>query len=245
MEALNLNSKDWPLIGDEAEMQIEKFFYRLRNMPDITRANLAAESKQQHWLNKWQTLTSEQKKPITDLQFLMIFGIKHEPNGRQITITNRGIEPQINGVKYSYDMPDYVSMMQIIGSKVNVTYDPYDMSRVLISNEENIRFIAKHAVLQPRALQDTYASSRQMLNMILNEKKEQVNAVTNKAAKRKLALANETDPEAIMMEGFMPKELKNDVEAHYISSSGNNNFEVQREAYLDSLTNFEMDWDKV
>jgi hypothetical protein len=239
LEALHLNRRNRPLIGDEAEEQIEKFFYRLRHLPDVTRDNMEALSKEKQWLSKWNSLSNEEKRPINDEQFLMIFGIRHEPQGREITITNRGVEPQINNRKYSYDLPDYVQMMEFIGQKVNVIYDPYDMSRVLVTNEENIRFIAREATLQPRALQDTYASSRHMLNVMLNDKSEQVKAVAAKAANRKLIIGRSSnDPESILLGGFMPKELKNDVEHRYLTNQADTTFEAKREAYLDSQIDF-------
>lgn len=243
IEVLNLNEKNRPLIGGEAEKQIEQFFYRLRHMPDISKRDLNAPSKEQQWLAKWNTLTDSQKRPITDLEFLMLFGIKHEPDGRQITITNRGVEPQISGVKYSYDLPNYVDMMPFIGQKVNVFYDPYDMSRVLISNEKNILFIAQSAVLHPRALMDTCANSRQMLNIVLNQKKEQVKSVADKAASRREIVDNGYDPEAVLLAGFMPKELKNSVEQHYINQQSTSDFEAQRMAYMDAQIDFTKDFD--
>ncbi|MEP7317115.1 MAG: Mu transposase C-terminal domain-containing protein, partial [Panacibacter sp.] len=221
------------LVGSEAEQQIESFFHRVRTMPDMTRENLNAPSKEQQFLDKWKTLTEEQKRPITEERFLLTFGIKHEPHGRQITITNRGVEPQINGVKYSYDLPDYKNMMHFIGEKVNVFYDPYDMSRVLVTNGKDIRFIATNAILHPRALQDTYANSRHMLNIILSEKREQVKTVAAKAAARRSTLDNIYDTEAVLLAPYMTKELKNNVEDHYINHSADNDFEAKRIALLD------------
>lgn len=243
MEALHLNEKNRPLIGNEAEMQIEQFFHRLRHMPDITRNDMEAPSKEQQWLNKWNTLTDEQKRPISDEQFLMIFGIKHEPQGRQITITNRGVEPQINGKKYSYDLPNYIDMLPLISQKVNVIYDPYDMSRVLITNGENIRIVCKEATLQPRALQDAAPNCRHMLNMILSEKKQQVATVAAKAENRKAITGNGYDAEAVLLSGYMPKEIKNDIEHHYISQQHDTNFEAERMAYMDEQTDFSQDFD--
>jgi hypothetical protein len=215
VENLYLNRKNRPLVGSEAEMQIEKFFHCMRKMPAFTRNNMAAESKEQQWLKAWNKLTPEQKRPISDLQFLTLFGIKHAPQGRSISITNRGVEPQINGVQYSYDLPDYLNKMHLIGAKVNVIYDPYDMSRVLITNEEDIRFIAKSAVLQPRALQDTYMHSRTALNMILSEKADQVNKVATKMIERHDNVDAAFDPEAVMLSGFMLKDTRNTIELDY------------------------------
>jgi hypothetical protein len=48
------------------------------------------------FLEKWNTLSEADKRPITDEQFLLTFGIKHQPKHTSgIRITNRGVEPQI------------------------------------------------------------------------------------------------------------------------------------------------------
>lgn len=232
-EALYLNKKQFPLVGNEAETQIERCFELMRCMPDIKREDMHAPSKKDKWLAKWNTLTDEQKRPISDEQFLMKFGFKHQPQGRQITICNRGVEPQINGVKYSYDLPDYLDMMPLIGEQVNVIYDPYDMSRVLITNGKNIRHVCRSAQFHPRALHDTTVNSRTMLNMVLSEKAQQTVKVANKATQRKIIVTDNFDEKALQLSGYMPKEMRNEVEQHYLNVTTNADFEKQRMEYLD------------
>jgi hypothetical protein len=210
-EVLKANAKHRPLIGDEACEQINQFLYYMRNIPSITKNNMEAPSREAMWRQRWNALSNDKKRPVSDLQFLHIFGIKHEPQGRGITITNRGIEPVINGIKYSYDLPDYVGMQHLIGSKVFVVYDPYDMSRVLITDYDAIRFVAKEARLQPRALAYQYDGSRAALNNILNEKKAQVEKVAGLSAARTI----EIDAKAIMLGGLLPKELLAESEQGY------------------------------
>lgn len=209
IEALNTNAKYRPNVGTAAETQIEKFFHYMREMPEIKRENMQGDSRKQQWLDNWNTLTDEQKRPITDEQFLLLFGFKHIPkNGSRNSITNRGVEPQINGVQYSYDVPQHIDSLYAIGKKVDVYYDPYDMSRVLVTDNEGLRFVATSATLQPRALEDTYTNSRTMLNMVLDKKKQQVNDMATKAAERMINI----DAEAAVLGGFMLKEMKNTAE---------------------------------
>jgi len=220
-EVLDLNMNNRPLIGNEAELQIEKFFTLLRHLPDFKREQMNALSKEQQFLQEWETLTDEQKKPISDEQFLLTFGIKHEPHGRSISITNRGIEPQINKYKLSYDLPETWMYNELIGAKVNVYYDPFDMSRVLVTDEKNIRFIARTAQLQPRALIDQYTGSRTYLNAILAEKKEQVSVVSSASAQRKETVnLDYYNAEAMLQSGVMIKELKNEAEQRYLENGG-------------------------
>lgn len=225
-EILDLNKSLRPRVGNEAEQQIENFFQRLRHMPDVTRENFTnALSKEHQWLMKWNELTEEKKRPISDLQFLQIFGIRHNPR-KAITITNRGIEPQINNRQLSYDLPAGLQLSRFVGAKVNVQYDPYDMSRVLITNDDDIRFIATEARLQPRALQDQYTGSRTYLNAILAEKGEQVEMVGKATEKRKKALSfSNVDTEAILISGIVDKELKNQAEYAYQLPMNNTPFE--------------------
>jgi hypothetical protein len=210
-EVLKANAKRRPLIGEHASEQIDKFLYYLRNIPAITKNNLEAPSREVQWKQRWHELSEEQKRPITDLQFLHLLGFTHAPQGRSVSITNRGIEPVINGTKYSYDLPDYVNMQHLIGCKINVVYDPYDMSRVLITDNEKIRFIAREANLQPRALVYQYDGSRKALDSILNEKKAQVQKVAALSATR----THEIDSKAILLAGLAPKELLAESEQAY------------------------------
>lgn len=219
-EMLVLNAKDRPQIGNEAELQIERFFHLLRNMPDFKRTDMNVPSKEQQFLTEWNKLSTADKRPISDEQFLLTFGIEHNPD-RKITINNRGIEPQINGHRFSYDLPETWMYNSLIGAGVNIIYDPYDLSRVLVTNHDDIRFIATNAQLQPRALKDQYRGSRTYLNALLAEKKVQVNEVAEAFSSRK----SKTDKklynyEAMLQGGVMVKELKNEAEQLYIESNG-------------------------
>lgn len=205
-EVLNANGANRRLVGQEADEQVEKFFYALQKMPAFTRNDMNAPSKEQQFMERWNSLPDSEKRPISDEQFLMIFGLAHNPD-RPITITNRGVEPTILGQEYSYDMPDYVRNIDWIGAKAKVYYDPYDMSRVLVTDGDKIRFVATDARLSARALEDTSLGSRTVLNAILGEKKAQVSAMGNKASQREQF--GYLDPEAAMLGAYVPKELKN------------------------------------
>ena len=223
-----------PSIGEEAEVMIENFFTLLRHMPDFKREEMNAPSKEQKWLQAWNELPIEQKRPITDEQFLLIFGIKHNPQSRTITITNRGVEPQILGTKYSYDLPEAWMYNDLVGSNVSVYYDPYDMSRVLVTDGNAIRFIAKEAQLVPRALQDTYTGSRTFLNAILAEKKDQVVKAATSAAKRKQLMPAGFNAEAMLQGGVMIKEIKNSAEQKLLEDT----YATEHESYLDETHDF-------
>jgi hypothetical protein len=232
-EWLDANKNFRPQIGDAAEAQIENFFSLLRTLPDFTRENMNAKSKEQQWLEAFNALPIEKKRPITDEQFLLIFGIS--PKNRQITINNRGVEPQINGERYSYDLPETWMYNKLIGEKVSVVYDPFDMSRVLVTNYDSIRFVAQSAVLTPRALQDHMTGSRTYLNAILTEKANQVNEVSRSADTRKhITIPGYYNAEAVMQSSSAKKQVKNNAEQKVIEQQFSNEYEQ----FLDSNNDF-------
>jgi len=232
-EWLDLNKNNRPMIGDEAETQIENFFQLLRKLPDFTRENMEAKSKEDQWLESFNKLTPEQKRPITDEQFLLIFGIA--PKNRLITINNRGVETQIENEKYGYDLPESWMYNKLIGEKVNVVYDPFDMSRVLVTNYDDIRFVATSTQRVPRALEDHHTGSRTYLNAILAEKEMQVAYVSKASAARKeIAIPGYYNAEAIIQGGAVTKNIKNKAEQKVIEQQ----FSSEYENFLDSNNDF-------
>jgi len=202
-EVLGRNKKDYPLIGVEASQQIENFFHRLRHLPQSN-----GVSKHDQWMEAFNAMPAESKRPINDEQFLLKFGIEHNDRGNGIRITNRGVEPRINGVKYSYDL-QVPSLMEYVGKSVSVVYDPFDMSRVLVTDYNKVRVMAHSAQLNSRALKDADTDSRVFLNSILNEKRDDVNRIAAKATRRKQVLESAgVDAENLLQAGVMDKELK-------------------------------------
>lgn len=229
---MSLKEKSRPMVGEQAETQIEQFFYLLRKMSDFKRDDLNAPSKEEKWLQAWNAMSIEQKNPITDEEFLLTFGITHTPKHKDtIRITNRGVEPQINKVQYSYDLPETWMYNKLQGADVKVIYDPFDMSRVLVTNESDIRFIAKTAQLVPRALEDHQTGSRTFLNALLDEKKLQVKEVAEKSASRNRL--NQNNAQAMLQSGAVfPKAIKNKAEQKMLEQETQ-----QYENYLDSNLN--------
>lgn len=218
-EVLAGNKKAYPTVQHDAVVQIENFFHRLRTMPEQE----GGKSKQQEWLEAWVNLAESEKRRITDEQFLLLFGVEHRPNGRSISITNKGVAPQISGVQYLYDVPPALSLMSI-GKKVNVHYDPYDMSRVLITDGGSLRFVATTTQLAPKALRDYQPGDRSYLNALLAEKGKQVDYVNAAQAKREQLLsAAGVDAESLLISGVMLKEIKQQAELTYQSQQSIDN----------------------
>lgn len=235
MEVLGQSAGNRPLIGTPAEQQIESFFHLLRHMPDIKKDDLNAPSKEQQFLDAWNKLSEADRRPITDEQFLLTFGIKHQPKHTTgIRITNRGVEPQIKNIQYSYDLPETWMYNKLVGEKVEVYYDPFDFSRVLVTNHQDIRFVAKSAELAPRALKDAHTGSRTYLNFLLSEKKEQVAQVgTTISTRKQLAAVDGFNAEAMLQGGVMLKEEKNVAEQRFLED-----FSQQYESFLNDNNDF-------
>jgi hypothetical protein len=220
MEALRESAKVRPMIGAQAETQIERFFQLVRNMPDVKRGALNSPSREQLFLQEWKHLKEEDKRPISEEQFLLTFGVTHNPQGRTIAITNRGVEPQINNQKLSYDLPETWMYEKLVGTSVNVIYDPFDLSRVLVTNGKDVRFIARTAQLVPRAMKDQYTGSRTFLNALLAEKKDQVRRASEASESRRSFISDDLfDAEALLKGGVLVKELKNDAEQKLLEAT--------------------------
>ena len=201
-EWLNANKKDYPTV-QEAPAKIAEFMHRLRNLPLPN-----GTTKEQQWLKAWELMPEDKKRPITDEQFLLKFGIEHKPSGRSNSIGNGGIECQIRGVKYRFAVPEYIRFANV-GLTVSIFYDPIDMSRVLVTDGDRIRFVATSPYITPRALADYKTGDRTFLNAILDEKRKGVETVTNWENNRHQVLAdNGIDAHTLLQTNFLIKDMK-------------------------------------
>ncbi len=213
-ELLNANYKERRYIGDEATQQIEGFFHRLRYMPQ----GEDKPSKHEEWMQAWSALSADKKRIISDEQFLIKFGIEHNHLGEGIKITNKGVQPSINGTKYNYDLSNY--RLEDIGKRVSVIYDPHDMSRVLVTDHDKVRLMAYDARLASRSLEDATLNSRTFLNAIFKEKEALQSEVYERSEKRKKVLSDAfIDAEAVLSSGYMEKEVKQAAEQKFINQN--------------------------
>lgn len=210
MEVVKSNKKFWPHIS-EAGKQMEQMVHRLRTMPrGYDKKN---KSRQQEWLEAWMAMPEEKKLPITEEQMLLKAGFRHK---WQNEITDYGVRPTIAGISYAYSVPPAL-YMQNVGKKVEVIYNPYDMNRVLITDNDKLRFTAKS--MQPVAgcMADMQEGGRSFLNQILEESKADVAAYGRKKERRQAVLENNGfDTETIIKLGAgVLKEQKQQAELAY------------------------------
>lgn len=211
IEWLDKNKKDYPAI-QESTSKIEYFFHLLRNFPQSTNG----KTKEAEWLEAWQQLPEADKRPISDEQFLMIFGIAHRPHGRTNTIDTAGIEFTLNGQHRKYTLPEDIRFNNV-GKSVTILYDPMDFSRILITDNDKLRCVATETRLMPRAIRDYKQGDRTYFNQLMAEKIANVGKVTAKNDKRKQVLVeNNIDTETFFQIGSLVKELKMEHETRAI-----------------------------
>lgn len=241
LEMLNKNKNLYPHIK-EAPKQIEAFVHRLRHV-DIN----GKGSREQQWLDKWNALPTSERREIDDEMMLSIFGLRHELNsGQSNSITKSGIELSIAGVKYKYSVPDALYLKNV-GRNVAIQYDPNDMSRVLVTGDEGLRFVASSVQQVPGTFRDMQLygeGGRTLLNVTLDGRRADVERVGEKGAQRAEQLRlNEVDVEQVLRQGGrVNKQLMQQAEKAYLSGDDNspNNKDRQKrqDDFLDGQVNY-------
>lgn len=236
-EVLDSNMKNRPQIGHEAFAQIEGFFYRLRHLPQDN-----GLSKEQEWLNAFNQLPADKKRPISEEQLLYTIGINHRPkNGRLPRISNEGLSLQIANTEYLYAIPSELRM-QYTGTAVNVLYDPFDMNRILVADNDKLRLVAYSQERVSKAMQDHYEGSRTYLNSMLAEKMEDVKTVVAARDVRQASLVTHgIDVEALLSSNMIVKEIKQVAELSYTQQHKNDDNDTEWQQlqvdYLNSKVN--------
>lgn len=174
-----LMQKDYPTI-EQAPAQIRQFINILRSLVD----EKTGMSKQEQWLKGYNESEKAKQHEITDLQLLLKLGTRHDYKNK---ITNRGITPAINCVERTYEIPEQV-YLQTIGATVQVIFDPMDFSRILVTNGNDLCFIAREMELMPSAIADYKPGDRARLNDRLNEKQRHMEYVNSKKDNRQNTL---------------------------------------------------------
>ncbi len=203
-EALVARKKDFPLV-EEAHQQIALFIDGLRQLP----FNGNTISRQEQWKTAFKQSEKSQKKAISDEEMIYKLGIRHE---HENTITKGRLKITMDGKSYLYDIPD-TFYLQNVGKKVSTFYDPYDLSRILVTDNDKVRFIAPSHNPMPRALADYQPGDRARLNAAFNQKLAHVNEIGEADKRRKKVLADSGyDPEGLLQANIMAKSIKQNAE---------------------------------
>lgn len=178
-EALVANKKDFPTV-QEAPQKIAEFVERLRLMPQAD----GKPCKQQQWLEAYNAMPADKKKIISDEEYLMKCGIE-KPETNQIT--KNGVDLRISNRHYNYDIADEYFYSHK-GCSLFTYYDPLDMSRVLLTDKKNIRFIATAPRMHGKAMADMQEGDRTDINRRLQGREDHVKKVTDAMEQRQNVL---------------------------------------------------------
>jgi hypothetical protein len=188
---------------------VSEAFYYAQNFITQLRETVAnketGETKAQQWLTAFESSDKSKEKQITTVQFLYNFGTL---NTRTQTITNKGLNLQIDNVLYAFEIPDKF-YLSTVGKTVQVIYDPYDFSRVLITDNDKLRFLAMPPTKLPGAKADELPGDEAKFFKRLHQKKLHLESITAKKKNRESVLMESgVSARAILQAGVLDKNIK-------------------------------------
>jgi hypothetical protein len=200
-EALQKRSKDFPE-KQHAEAVIEMAINTMRH-------SLVADTeqtRQQQWLDAFMQSDFCKSRAITNENRIELFGKKHQPH-EPARLTVSGLNFQINNVKYSYDVPAAL-FPENLNKRVEITYDPTDMSQVLVTDNKGLRFVASAYKLQPAALADMTPGDGAMRDERMQEKEAIMNKLNTYVTDRDARLERaKIDASSLVQAGVLTKAI--------------------------------------
>ena len=198
-DAIQIAKRDYPN-KEKAPQLIAQFVANMRQTIN-PKSGLPRETE---WLNAFKTSLKSQQKQIDTEKRLQLFGITHPYSNK---ISAAGIKVEINRKRFTFDIPDELYMANV-NKTVQVTYDPYDMSQVLVSDGKGLRFVTGEVRKMPSALADFKEGDRTLLNNRLDFKKQINQHVTNHLNERIEVLQRaQIDANSILQAGVTVKEI--------------------------------------
>jgi hypothetical protein len=135
------------------------------------------------------------------------------------TITNGGLRVTINGQQLTFDIPDEL-YLENVGKQVGVIYDPYNLDRVLVTDDKGLRFVAQQYQLMPAAIADYKPGDGERLHAALALKRNHVAAISQQKQDRKSLIATQRiDAESLLQAQVLVKHLKQAAEHNLLNSA--------------------------
>jgi hypothetical protein len=200
-DALQARSKNFPDIKYSPDV-IEMAVNTLRHSV----AEGETESRQQKWLRVFNESDFCKNRAITTERKLELLGVKHEVN-EPIRLRNTHINFQINKVKHCFEIPGRF-FPEHNNKRVEVIYDPADMSQVLVTDGKGIRFVADSYVLNHSAIADMrdgdgqLHADRQLASKDITRKLETYVADRDERLRRE-----QINAESLIMAGVLTKAI--------------------------------------
>lgn len=136
--------------------------------------------KRGEYLRLFAELPEEHKLPLTQEQYLLLFGAE---TGHTNAIEAMGLRPTIGGIKRDYDCFD-PKFREYAHVKWTVKYDPENLDNILAVNADgSLRFMLEKKHVQPMALLDRKEGDAEQLARVRNFNKELVSDVSRKLNK--------------------------------------------------------------
>lgn len=127
------------------------------------------------YLSLYQEMPNEDKKLITDEEYLMMLG---ESTGYTNRLSASGLVVKIEGQKYEYDSYD-PRLRQLSTTDWVIKYDPDNKSQALaVSTDGSHRILLEERYVQPMALRERTEEDSHQLQLIRNYNKEVRDQIT-------------------------------------------------------------------
>ena len=209
-ELIETNKRSFPN-ETEAPYEIAMFIDKMRNLQQVE----DGPSKQDDWIAAFNTSEISQANKIEDKHMLYLFGTLHtfanQIGDNKVQITSRGIEVNINKQYHEFDIPDDI-YMDVVGKRVHIIYEPYNLNRVLVTDGDKLRFTAQkltEEMKMPSALIDYQPGDRARLNNKLEAMMGHVKMFTERKAKvDNILQLNRIDTEGLLQSGLLIKGQK-------------------------------------
>jgi hypothetical protein len=220
-EVLSKRAKDFPELT-QAYQQVDHFISTVRT--EINERT--GKSKQQVWMEGYNKIPADRKRTLTTPARLLHFGYHHSHKNK---ISNSGIEVTLNRTRINYDIAqeDY---LKHIGKTMQVIYDPYDLSEVLIVNDDRrTQVLCPVQEKMKMAVVNMVEGDREKLNVLLKQQKDIGQHVLNEKAKREDTLAgNGIDVHGMLLSPVTLKEDKQLAEETYYDLKLQSGYQVEQ-----------------
>ena len=135
------------------------------------------KTRQEMWLEAFHASEFCKGRAITTERKLELMGVKHEPK-EPLRLRVNGINFQLNKQQFNFDIPGEL-FPENLNRRVELVYDPADMSEVLVTDNKGIRFVTQAYQLHASAVADMTEGGRTRLNTELDNKQRIAKKLTD------------------------------------------------------------------
>ena len=210
----NLDHRNFPDFSEAAGM-IDGFVWAMRQSK---RAG-SELTREQEWVQSFNASDKAKNRLLSPMLRLDIFGKTHDHTNR---ISAGGLTPTLMGEEQCYELSQD-QIYKHIGKKVQIKYDPFDLSQVLVSDGEGLRFVAQNYELLPSNFADYEPGDAERIKRLTEEKKALLPLVQGQIDNRKSVLERaQIDAASRLQAGVLLKEQNHDDQRLYAAGTNRN-----------------------